>query len=113
MTRQPTTTPDATTAGNRRPVIATVLFLAMALAGLVVLGESLGLWHLPADRANPAVYLLIAAGSIALVAALLFARQLMATLHRPLYFALLLMLVLWLFLSLGVTQLGWSLLPAS
>jgi hypothetical protein len=113
MTRQPTTPPDATTAGNRRPVIATALLLAMALAGLVVLGESLGFWHLPDDQANPAVYLLIAAGIIAFVATLLYARRLMATLHPSLYFALLLMLVVWLFLSFGVTQLGWSLLPAS
>ena len=118
MTPQPTDAPDsatattATTAGNRLPVVATILFLAMALAGVAVLGESLGIWHLPADQANPGVYLLVAVGAIALVAALLFARRLMAALHPPLYFVLVLMLALWLFLSVGSTLLGWSLLPA-
>jgi hypothetical protein len=115
MTRQPTdaTPTPPTTAGNRLPVIATLLFLAMALAGVVVLGESLGFWHLPADQTNPSVYLLIAVGGVALVAALLFARRLMAALHPPLYFVLVLMLALWLFLSIGATRFGWSLLPAS
>jgi hypothetical protein len=121
MTRQPTDAPDAaaasaaaaTSAGHRLPVVATILLLAMALAGVAVLGESLGIWHLPADQANPGVYLLIAVGAIALVAALLFARRLMAALHPPLYFVLVLMLALWLFLSVGSTWLGWSLLPAS
>jgi hypothetical protein len=120
MTRQPTDAPDsattattATTAGNRLPAVATILFLGMALAGVAVLGESLGIWHLPADQANPGVYLLIAVGAIALVAALLFARRLMAALHPPLYFVLVLMLALWLFLSIGATRFGWSLLPAS
>jgi hypothetical protein len=94
-------------------VIATVLLLAMAVAGVVVLGESLGLWHLPADQANLGVYLLVAAGIVALVAALLFARRLMATLQLPLYLALVVLLALWLILSFGATQLGWSLLPAS
>ena len=37
----------------------------------------------------------------------------MTVLHPPLYYALVLMLAVWLVLSFGVTQLGWSLLPAS
>jgi hypothetical protein len=113
MSRPSADPPSATASGTRLPVIATVLFLAMAVAGVAVLGESLGLWHLPADQANPGVYLLVAAGIVALVAALLFARRLMTTIQPPLYVALVLMLALWLILSFGVTRLGWSLLPAS
>jgi hypothetical protein len=113
-TDPPTTpAPTPTSSGTRLPVIATVLFLAMALAGGVVLGESLGLWKLPADQANPGVYLLIAVGIVALAALLLFSRRLMASLHPPLYVALVLVLAVWLVLSFGVTQLGWALLPPS
>ena len=58
MSRTPDARPDArpedTAAGARLPYVATILFLAMALAGAVVLGESLGLWHLPAARPTPA-----------------------------------------------------------
>jgi hypothetical protein len=110
---RPAARPEDTAAGARLPVVATILFLAMALAGVVVLGESLGLWHLPAEQASPGVYLLIALGFAALAATLLFGRRLMAILHPPLYYALVLMLAVWLVLSFGATQLGWGLLPPS
>ena len=110
---RPHARPDGPTAGARLPVVATILFLAMALAGAVVVGESLGLWHLPSGQANPGVYLLIVLGIAALAATLLFGRRLMPILRPPLYYALVLVLAVWLVLSFGVTQLGWSLLPAS
>ena len=64
----------------------------MALAGAVVVGESRGLWHLPAGQANPGVYLLIVLGIAALAATLLFGLWPTPILHPPLYYALVLVL---------------------
>ena len=80
---------------------------------LVAFGAALGAWQImsAADPARAAVQVLMAAGAAVLVAALLFARELIEMLRGPLYVMLLVVLGIWLVLAWGSTQWQWSLLP--
>lgn len=93
----------------------TTMFWDSTARVLVALGAAVGVWQIltAPDPAKAAVQVLLAAGVAVLVAALLFARELVALLRGPLYVALVVLLLVWLVLSWGATQWQWSLLPPS
>ena len=93
--------------------VAAVLLAAMVVAGVLVVGETQGLWKLPSERTSPAVYALMGVGAVALAAALASAGRLIGQLGRPRYWGLIAILAVWLALSVGATVGGWNLLPAS
>jgi hypothetical protein len=80
---------------------------------LVALGAAVGAWQIltSPDPAKAAIQVLIATGVALLVAAVLFAREVIQLLRAPLYVALVAILAIWLVLAYGSTQWNWSLLP--
>ncbi len=87
---------------------------AARLALVAALFVALGVWRIvaTADASKAAVQLVMAAGGAALAGVLLFLPELRRRVSGPVLVALVLALLVWLVLSLGVTELQWGLLPS-